>query len=167
MVVGVNPFYANAIQPTNSTVGFAYRVALPAGCFIFAPVLDLDAVGGAEVLHSRQPHHVLLRDFHVAQLTSKLALENNHSRSLTTTRPCGVRVTSAEVFVPKFQRGVFPLLSLALATSHQFSKPTSQRTKAPQTHERESLEENAETLTDETASSPVVSSGVQLWLLAA
>lgn len=47
-------------------MGFAYRVALTAGCFVFAPVLDLDPVHGAEVLHSRQPHHVLLHDFHVA-----------------------------------------------------------------------------------------------------
>lgn len=63
---GGQPFYANTIQPRNSTMGFTYRVALTAGCFVFAPVLYLDPVRGAEVLHRRQPHHVLLRDFHLA-----------------------------------------------------------------------------------------------------
>lgn len=60
--------YANSIQ----TVAFTYRVALAADCcFVFAPVLDLDPVLGAEVLHSQQPHHVLLRDFHACPVNSK------------------------------------------------------------------------------------------------
>lgn len=67
----------------NALVGFAYRVALTAGGFVFAPVLDLDPVHGAEVLHSRQPHHVLLHDFHVAVNVETRTGKNNRSLSLS------------------------------------------------------------------------------------
>lgn len=63
---GGNLFMLILFNRETALMGFAYRVALTAGCFVFAPVLDLDPVHGAEVLHSRQPHHVLLHGFHVA-----------------------------------------------------------------------------------------------------
>lgn len=106
-------------------MGFAYRVALTAGCFVFAPVLDLDPVHGAELLHSRQPHHVLLHDFHVAVNVETRAEKQSlalYDKALRRTRDicrgvCSkVPTTSLSGFFPP------PPLSLALAKSYKILK---------------------------------------------
>lgn len=121
-------------------LAFAHRVALAAGCFVLAPVLDLDAVRGAEVLHSHQPHHVLLRHFHVrAANVEPRTGKTNHT--LGTTRPA----RRTPDICGGFRSKVFESLAA--------SRPTP---KAPLRIQR--WEDNAETLTDVTASSPAVSS---------
>lgn len=60
-----------------SMLFFTYRVAgccLTAGCFVFAPVLCLYPIRCAEMLHSRQTHHVLLHDFHFTRFSCTFKL---------------------------------------------------------------------------------------------